>query len=57
MPEHHLLRDGFYDSEDGHRWTAGMARLPSSVIDLFAGPIDMEIAIWPSQLRYAERAA
>jgi hypothetical protein len=34
-----------------------MARLPTSVIDLFAGRLDIEIAVWSSELRYAERAA
>jgi hypothetical protein len=57
MPEHHLLRDGFHEPEGEHRWTVGMTRLPASVVDLFAGPIDIEIAVWPTQLRYAERAA
>jgi len=57
VPGHHLLRDGFHEAEGEHRWTAGMARLPTSVIDLFAGRLDIEIAVWSSELRYAERAA
>jgi Ca2+-binding RTX toxin-like protein len=57
VPEHHLLRDGFHEPEGEHRWTGGNALLPASVVDLFAGPLDIEIAIWPSELRYAERAA
>jgi len=57
VPDHHLLRDGFHEAEGEHRWTAGMAHLPASVLDLFAGPLSIEIAVWSSRLRYAERAA
>jgi hypothetical protein len=57
VPEHHLLRDGFHEPEGEHRWTIGRAQLPTSVIDLFAGSLDIEIVIWPSELRYAEGAA
>jgi hypothetical protein len=31
--------------------------LPASVLDLFTGPLDIEIATWPSQLRYIDQAA
>jgi len=57
VPEHHLLRDGFHEAEGEHRWTAGIARLPASVMDLFAGQLDIEIAVWPSQVRYTETPA
>jgi hypothetical protein len=57
VPDHHLLRDGFHEAEGAHRWTAGMARLPTKIIDLFAGPLSIEITLWPSELRYADRAA
>ena len=57
VPEHHLLRAGFHEADGEHRWTSGMARLPASVIDLFNGRLDIEIALWPSELRYPERAA
>jgi hypothetical protein len=57
VPDHHLLRDGFHEAEGVHRWTDGMARLPTTVLDLFAGPLDIEIALWPSQLRYVENPA
>jgi hypothetical protein len=56
-PEHHLLREGFHEAEGRHRWTDGRAQLPASVIELFTGPIEIEIAIWPTQLRYTDRAA
>jgi fibronectin-binding autotransporter adhesin len=56
-PDHHLLRDGFHEVEGEHRWTAGLAQLPATVLDLFPGPLSIEIATWPSQLRYTERAA
>jgi hypothetical protein len=56
VPEHHLLREGFHEAEGEHRWTAGMARLPASVLGLFAGPIDIEIALHPTDLRYPLRS-
>jgi hypothetical protein len=56
LPHIPQLRDGFHEAEGEHRWTAGMARLPTSIIDRFAGPIDIEIALWPSELRYPEHA-
>jgi hypothetical protein len=33
-----------------------MARLPASVLGLFAGPIDIEIALHPTDLRYPLRS-
>jgi len=57
VPEHHLLRHGFYDSEGEHRWTGGKAQLPANIVDLFAGPLDIEIAVWPSQVRYPQTTA
>jgi hypothetical protein len=57
VPDHDLLQDGFHGSEGAHRWTAGLAQLPASVLDLFTGPLDIEIATWPSQLRYIDQAA
>jgi hypothetical protein len=57
MPWHRLLCDGFHAKEGQHRWTDGMAQLPASVLALFAGPLDIEITLWASGLRYAEPAA
>ncbi len=56
LPHIPQLRDGFHEAEGEHRWTAGMARLPAKALNLFTGPVDIEIAIWPTQLRYAELA-
>jgi hypothetical protein len=55
LPHIPQRRDGFHEVEGEHRWTAGMARLPASIIERFAGPIDIEIALWPSELRYPEQ--
>jgi hypothetical protein len=57
LPHIPQLRDGFHEAEGAHRWTGGLAQLPASVLDLFTGPLDIEIATWPSQLRYIDRAA
>jgi collagen type I/II/III/V/XI/XXIV/XXVII alpha len=57
VPDHHLLQDGFYGSEGAHRWTDGMAQLPGRALALFAGPLAIEVTLWPSQLRYAEPTA
>jgi hypothetical protein len=57
LPHIPQLRDGFHEAEGAHRWTAGLAQLPASVLDLFTGPLEIEIAIWPSQLRYVAHAA
>jgi hypothetical protein len=56
-PAHPLLRDGFCDSEGAHRWTGGLARLPATLLALFAGPIEIDIALWPSELHYAGQKA
>jgi hypothetical protein len=49
---HLQLQGGFHASEGDHRWTDGMALLPSRVLALFAGAIDMEVVLGPSELRY-----
>jgi hypothetical protein len=56
LPHIPQLRDGFHEAEGEHRWTAGTARLPANALSLFTGPLSIEIAVWPTQLRYAERA-
>jgi len=52
LPGNPHLCEGFHEKEGEHRWTDGMARLPGRVLALFAGPADIEVALWPSQLRY-----
>ena len=54
---HAELWNGFHASEGEHRWTTGMARVPPGVLEHFAGPLEIDIALWPSRLRYAESAA
>lgn len=55
--EHPLLRDGFHAREGEHRWTTGMARLPESMLELFTGAFEIEIAVWPSDVHYVETGA
>jgi hypothetical protein len=50
------LREGFHPQEGNHRWTDGMARLPAGMLALLRGKVEIEIALWPSQLRYVEPA-
>jgi hypothetical protein len=50
------LREGFHPHEGNHRWTDGMARLPAGMLALLRGKVEIEIALWPSQLRYVEPA-
>ena len=56
LPHIPQRRDGFHEAEGEHRWTAGMARLPANALALFSGPLSIEIALWPSELRYPEQA-
>jgi hypothetical protein len=48
------LTDGWHPQEGNHRWTDGTACLPVSALALFRGKVEIEIALSPSQLRYAE---
>jgi hypothetical protein len=56
LPGNPHLRDGFHPNEGEHRWTDGMAKLPGRVLALFAGPLDIEVALSPSRLHYATPA-
>jgi hypothetical protein len=47
---------GFHENEGEHRWTDGLARFPGRVLTLFSGPLDIEIALSPSELRYVAGA-
>jgi hypothetical protein len=56
LPGNPHLGAGFHEHEGEHRWTDGLARLPAKVLALFPGALDIDIALSPSELRYAARA-
>ena len=49
---HAGLASGFHDDEDGHRWTNGMARLPETLLQLFAGVFTLELRLASCNLAY-----
>jgi hypothetical protein len=53
LPGNPHLGAGFHENEGTHRWTNGMARLPVRVLALFPGPLDIDIALSPSESRYS----
>jgi hypothetical protein len=53
LPGNPHLAAGFHENEGAHRWTDGLARLPAKVLALFPGPLDIDIVLSPSELRYA----
>jgi len=49
---HSCLHEGFHESEGGHRWTDGMARLPEELLHPSAGEIIIEVHLAEASLRY-----
>ena len=52
LPVSEQLCDGFHESEGGHRWTDGMARLPRQLLDAFDASLTIDVAILQPELRY-----
>jgi hypothetical protein len=52
LPVSAQLCDGFHESEGGHRWTDGMARLPRQLLDAFDASLTIDVAILQPELRY-----
>ena len=53
---HALLRDGFHDNEDTHRWTDGRARLPEAWLQSFPSALAITVQLLPSELTYRATA-
>jgi hypothetical protein len=51
-PDSPALRDGFHQSEPGHRWTDGHAMLPVQLLRRFPDALCIELHIADSGLRY-----
>jgi Ca2+-binding RTX toxin-like protein len=55
---HAGLHDGFYQDEDTHRWTNGMALLPQALLRPFGGgAMTLEVHLIPNALGYRVRSA
>jgi hypothetical protein len=50
--EHPLLTEGFHGAEPGHRWTNGMAVIPTQFLACLAGAVQVEIHVAGCAAKY-----